>query len=309
MFNVRRARVPRTTAFDPTLPSIRVNGYLFHAETFGDPASPPLIVIRGGPGGDYHSLLSLAMLSDEYHVLFYDQRGSGLSPREDYSDPSIEAFLRDLDSLVDLHGMGRKMRLIGHSWGGILATAYLARHPDKVSHAVIAEPGILHPESAKAMVVKLRDYLTFWKKISVLPILLRYPFVFSEDGHERMDYIATKMMGSSEGPPYQCEGEKLPSGFVCRGGYAIMKATVIPLIDNPALFRDDYTDGLHKYLGKILLLSSECSFIGYEFQERYHRPRFPRDTQHVMIDGTGHNMLTLRPAESLKIIRPFLRQF
>jgi len=133
MFNFRCAHVPRTTAFNPTLPSIRVNGHSFHAETFGDPASPPLIVLHGGPGGDYSCLLSLAMLSDEYHVLFYDQRGSGLSPREDHPDPSMEAFVRDLDSLVDLHGMGKKMRLIGHSWGRIMVTAYLTRHPYKVS--------------------------------------------------------------------------------------------------------------------------------------------------------------------------------
>jgi proline iminopeptidase len=308
MFNFRCVHVPRTTAFDSTLPSIRVNGYSFHAETFGDPASPPLIVIHGGPGADYSCLLSLAMLSDEYHVLFYDQRGSGLSPREDRPDPSMEAFVRDLDSLVDLHGMGKKMRLIGHSWGGIMVTAYLTRYPDKVSHAVVAEPGVLHPESAKAFVMKLREYLTFWRKISVLPIILRYPFVFSEDGHERMDYIATKILESSEGPPYQCEGEKLPSGICRRAGYAIMKATVVPLMEDPALFRVDYTDGLQKYAEKILLLSSECSFIGYEFQERHHRPRFPRNTQHVMIGRTGHNMLTLKPAESLEIIRPFLRQ-
>jgi proline iminopeptidase len=308
MFNFGCAHVPRTTAFDPALASIRVNGYSFHAETFGDPASPPLIVIHGGPRGDYSCLLSLAALSDEYRVLFYDQRGSGLSPREDHPDPSMEAFVRDLDSLVDLHGMGKKMRLIGHSWGGIMATAYLTRHPDKVSHAVVAEPGVLHPESAKAFVMKLREYLTFWKKISALPIVFRYPFVFSEDGHERLDYIATKILGSSGGPPYQCEGEKLPSGICRRAGYAIMKATVVPLMEDPTLFRVDYTDGLQKYEEKILLLSSECSFIGYEFQERYHRPRFPRDTQHVMIDRTGHNMLTLKPAESLKIIRPFLRQ-
>ena len=197
------------------------------------------------------------MLSDKYQVVFYDQRGSGLSPREDHPDPSMEAFVRDRDSLVDLRGMGKKMRLIGHSWGRIKVTAYLTWHPDKVSHAAVAEPSVLHPESAKAFVMKLREHPTFWKKVSVLPIILRYPFVFSEDGHNGMDYIATKILQSSEGPPYQCEGEKLPSGICRRAGYAIMKATVVPLMEDPALFRVDYTDGLQKYAEKILLLSCE----------------------------------------------------
>jgi len=307
LFGFACAQVPPTAERDPSLPTIKLGGYTFHAETFGDPSLPPLIVVHGGPGGDYPYLLSLAALADEYHVLFYDQRSSGLSPREEHPDPSIEAFVRDLDSFVEWHGGGERVRLIGHSWGGMIVTAYLARHPNKVSHAVIAEPGMLHPESAQAMLTVLRKHQTFWKKLSILPIILRSLFVSSKDGHERMDSIATQIMGSGEGPPYQCPGEKLPAGLFRRAGYATMKATVIPLMSDPSLFRDDYTLGLQKYAGKTLLLSSSCSFIGYDFQERFHRSRFSLGTQHVKIEGTGHNMLTTKPAESLAIIRPFLR--
>jgi len=301
------ARVPRTTALDPAVPAVRLGDYTFHAETFGSPEKPPLIVIHGGPGGDYAYLLSLKGLADEYHVLFYDQRGSGLSPREEHPDPSIEAFVRDLDGWVDRHGGGRQVRLVGHSWGAMIATAYLARHGEKVSHAVIAEPGILHPESARAMMTALKESQTLWRKLAVVPLIVRYPFVVSEDGHERMDYIATKMMGSSGGPPYQCEGEKLPPGTFVRAGYRVMNATVIPLLDDPGRFQDDYTRGLEAYGGKTLFLSGRCSFIGYDFQERYHRPRFPPGTLHQVIEGTGHNMFTLKPAESLEAVRPFLR--
>jgi proline iminopeptidase len=301
------ASAPRTTELDSAVPAVRLGGYAFHAETFGSPQKPPLIVVHGGPGGDYASLLSLKALADEYHVLFYDQRGSGLSPREEHPDPSIEAFVRDLDQWVDRHGSGSQVRLIGHSWGAMIVTAYLARHGEKVSHAVLAEPGILHPESAKAMMTALKASQTLWRKLAVVPLIVRYPFITSEDGQERMDYIVTKMMGASGGPPYQCDGEKLPPGSVVRAGYRIMNATVIPLLDDPGGFKDDYTRGLQAYTGKTLFLSSRCSFIGYDFQERYHLPRFPSGTLHRVVEGTGHNMFTLRPAESLEAIRPFLR--
>jgi proline iminopeptidase len=307
-FGLSMLCVPRTTEFDPALSAIRIGGYAFHAETFGDATLPPLIVVHGGPGADYAYLLSLAALADSYHVLFYDQRGTGLSPREAHPDPSVGGYLCDLDALVGLHGKGAKVRLIGHSWGAMLVTAYLARHPEKVSHAVIAEPGILHRESAKAFVTMLRKHMTVWTKLAALPIFVRAPFVLSEDGHERMDYVVTRIMNGTGGPPYQCPGESMPKGLPKRAGYAVMKATVMPLMKDPSLFQDDLTSGLDRYAANALLLSSRCSFIGYEYQERFHRPYFSSRTEHATLDHTGHNMFTLRPAESLAVIRPFLRR-
>ena len=75
--------VPETVADDPSLPHITIDGVTYHAETFGDPSNPVVITIHGGPGGDYRSILSLKALSDDYFVVFFDQRGAGLSPRVD----------------------------------------------------------------------------------------------------------------------------------------------------------------------------------------------------------------------------------
>ena len=73
--------VPATTTDDPALPSRNIAGYRYHLEVFGLPTRPVVIVLHGGPGGDYRSLLPLRPLSDDYQLVFYDQRGSGLSPR------------------------------------------------------------------------------------------------------------------------------------------------------------------------------------------------------------------------------------
>ena len=42
--------------------------------------------INGGPGADYRSLLPLSRLKDDYFVIFYNQRSTGLSPRQENSD-------------------------------------------------------------------------------------------------------------------------------------------------------------------------------------------------------------------------------
>ncbi len=148
--------VPQTTALDPRLPRVVVDGYPFHVRTFGREGTPPVIVLHGGPGGDMQYLQSLSALGSDYHVLFYDQRGTGLSARDDAARHSIDLFLSDLDGIVRAHAGSRRVRLVGHSWGAMLAVAYTARHGDRVSHLVASEPGILSPNSAAEFFPKVK---------------------------------------------------------------------------------------------------------------------------------------------------------
>ena len=75
--------VPKTIQFDKSLSYTEIDGYKFHTEIFGNPKSAPIIVVHGGPGADYEYLKPLKGLSKDYRVIFYDQRGNGLSPRVD----------------------------------------------------------------------------------------------------------------------------------------------------------------------------------------------------------------------------------
>ena len=73
--------VAATVVDDASLPQIEINGVRLHAETYGDPSNPVIIVLHGGPGGDYRSQLGARSLADTNFVVFYDQRGAGLSER------------------------------------------------------------------------------------------------------------------------------------------------------------------------------------------------------------------------------------
>jgi pimeloyl-ACP methyl ester carboxylesterase/DNA-binding CsgD family transcriptional regulator len=71
-----------------------------------------------------------------YHTLVrYDQRGCGLSDW-DVDDFSLDAWVRDLETVVDTLGL-EKFPLLGLSRGGVVAMAYAARHPEKVSRLVL----------------------------------------------------------------------------------------------------------------------------------------------------------------------------
>ena len=76
----------------------------------------------------------IAGFSDERCFLRYDERGNGLS---DWDAPlSFEAFVDDLESVVDAAGLDR-FDLLGISQGGSVAIAYAVRHPERVRRLII----------------------------------------------------------------------------------------------------------------------------------------------------------------------------
>lgn len=77
----------------------------------------------------------LRELSRDHTLVRYDERGSGLSDRE-LDDLSFEAWVDDLESVVDAAGLDR-FPLLGMSQGGPVCLAYAARHPERVSRLVL----------------------------------------------------------------------------------------------------------------------------------------------------------------------------
>lgn len=74
-------------------------------------------------------------LSSRNTYVRYDARGCGLSDR-DPGEISFEAWVRDLEAVVDASGLER-FTLLGLSQGGPIAIAYAARHPERVSRLVL----------------------------------------------------------------------------------------------------------------------------------------------------------------------------
>jgi pimeloyl-ACP methyl ester carboxylesterase/DNA-binding CsgD family transcriptional regulator len=68
----------------------------------------------------------------------FDPRGSGLSDRN-VADLSLDALVADLEAVVDAVGL-RRFPLLGLCQGAVIAIAYAARHPDRVSRLVLYSP-------------------------------------------------------------------------------------------------------------------------------------------------------------------------
>jgi pimeloyl-ACP methyl ester carboxylesterase len=77
----------------------------------------------------------LHRLAARHRLIRYDVRGTGLSDRS-VGDISFEAFVRDLETVVEAAGL-RRVALLGISQGAAAAIAYAVRHPDRVSKLVL----------------------------------------------------------------------------------------------------------------------------------------------------------------------------
>lgn len=77
----------------------------------------------------------LRELSHRHTLVRYDERGCGLSDW-DVGDLSFEAWVEDLEAVVDAAGLERFV-LIGMSQGGAASIAYAARHPERVTQLVL----------------------------------------------------------------------------------------------------------------------------------------------------------------------------
>jgi pimeloyl-ACP methyl ester carboxylesterase/DNA-binding winged helix-turn-helix (wHTH) protein len=74
-------------------------------------------------------------LARDNQLVRYDARGNGLSDW-DVQDLSFDAFVRDVETVVDAVGLER-FALFGFSQGCAIAIAYAVRHPERVSHLIL----------------------------------------------------------------------------------------------------------------------------------------------------------------------------
>ena len=305
--------VPATVADDPSTPRIEVGGVLLHAEAFGDPSAPPVIVLHGGPGGDYRGLLDLKALADQFFVVFYDQRGSGLSQRLPDAEYTLEDFVEELDGVIDRYGKGRKVQLVGHSWGAMLATAYMGRHPDKVARAVLAEPGFLTVEIMEEFMAStggMRPRMTPGNLWIGGEIFFRSLHVDGPDDDARRDWLVDHvMMAPFDGSPvagYWCDGDPANAALpTWRFGARVMPAMMAGATGADGRVHLGFTEGLDGFEGPVLFLAGACNtLIGPEHQ-RKHLPFF-RNAELLVIPGVGHTMFGERPEELIAVVGSFL---
>lgn len=295
--------VPPTADQDPSLPQValEVAGHTraVHVRTFGEPGRPVILVLHGSLG-DSRPYLPLQALSDHYFVVLWDQRGNGLSERITEEELSWDSVVEEIDAIKALYSPDRPVSLIGHSWGAAHAAMYLGQRPESVHKAVLLEPLGLRAEFSQAIIDQTLNIFT-----EVMADEVWLNDILAPVDHESLDYKALLVLESAV-LDYYCDNENLPPWPVWRaGGYVEILHN--RMITNGGRFDYDFTDGLAEFPRKVLLVGSECSTIGWEFQEAHHRPLF-RDAEVLRVPNAGHRLLTEQFETVLRGVRSYLEE-
>lgn len=279
--------VPLTVDQDPALPGIALNGTLFHAEAFGNPDSALLIVLHGGPGSDYRHLLNCKEFSDAgFRVVFYDQRGSGLSKRHSKDSYTLDLMAEDLSAVIGHYKTrsDQKVFLLGHSWGAMLATAFINAHPAEIDGAILCEPGGFTYAQMKDYLSRSNNYGMFSEAMNDAVYLDQF-ITGRENQHEILDYKFGLWASaeSTEGSPIGNEGP-LPRW---RSG-AVVNDALFDIAEEQGF---DWTTNLHQFDTKVLFVYSENNTAyGEAYAQKvsaaYH------NVQLFRTDDAGHDMLS-----------------
>ena len=98
----------------------------------------PLVLINGGPGGTHHYFHPWFSRAKDYaRVIYYDQRGCGLSDYEPGENGySVNQAVDDLESIRQALNIN-KWVVLGYSYGGFLAQYYSINYPENVAGIVL----------------------------------------------------------------------------------------------------------------------------------------------------------------------------
>lgn len=118
-----------------------------------DRRAPVLLHLHGGPG---NAELPIAprwtdRLSQHFVVAHWDQRGAGASCEGvDWSTVGLERIAGDTIELAEKLGAGRRIALLGHSWGSLVGVLAIQRRPD-LFFAYVGTGQLVHRDRQEAL--------------------------------------------------------------------------------------------------------------------------------------------------------------
>ncbi|AOC95054.1 Proline iminopeptidase [Flavobacterium anhuiense] len=115
------------------------NGQSLYIKTYGNEKNKAVIFIHGGPSGNatlFEGTTAQNLADLGFYVIAYDRRGEGRSTDPDAKFTFEEAF-QDINSIYATYHL-KKAIILGHSFGGLVATLYTNKYPQNVTALVLA---------------------------------------------------------------------------------------------------------------------------------------------------------------------------
>jgi len=294
--------VPETVDEDPTLPAIEISDTRLHAEAFGDPDAPIVLILHGGPGGDYRAMMPLAALADDgYRVVFWDQRGAGLSRRHAYDSYTFAGYLEDLRLVIDHYTThaGQPVVFIGHSFGAMYSTWFIDTYADyggRIRGSVLSEPGAFTKAQLDQFSSRQNASIDLFAE-QLGDIAWQDQFLRPSD-QARADYLDT--LGSMVGTPSE---HRDPNNLapLWRSG-SVVRNALFALAKRDGF---DWTQHLSAFQTPVVFIRGDLNTACPLDQQQQLASAYPHASI-VTIQNVGHQMQWERPVEYLADVRAYL---
>ncbi len=141
---------------------------IIHLEQYG--SGTPILIINGGPGMNSQGFRHLAkIIGEKNRAIIYDQRGTGESTISEINSSSItlDKMTEDIEVLRK-HLNIEEWVVLGHSFGGMLASYYAAKHPKATKGLILSSSGGINLDLFSQLDIRARlssterDSLTYW---------------------------------------------------------------------------------------------------------------------------------------------------
>ena len=265
---------------------VQLSDGITHYELGGNESGEKVVLIHGFsvPYFIYDPTFKF-LINSGFRVLRYDLFGRGFSDRPQV-DYNIDSFIHQLVDLLDALRSTQPLNLIGLSMGGLIASAFTVRYPERVDKLILIDPA-----GAKSIA------LTPMLKAAKLPFVAEA--VLSLVGSERLVENAAKDFFD----PALVEHFKIQ--YKVQMEYKGFKRAILSSIRNGML--DSHID-IYQALGKmdkqILLFWGRCdNTVPFEHSEILRK--VIHNLEFHVIEGCGH----IPHYEKPDIVNPILLEF
>lgn len=115
------------------------NGQKIYSKSFGKSKDEAIIFIHGGPSGNstlFEYTTAEILAENGFYVIIYDRRGEGRSI-DSLATFTYQEYFNDLINIYKTYNI-EKANIIGHSFGGLVASLFAENFPQKVESLILA---------------------------------------------------------------------------------------------------------------------------------------------------------------------------
>lgn len=244
-----------------------------------------VIVIHGGFGANHDYMLdAIQGLEAKYHFVLYDQRGSLLSPGPK-EKLTFQKNVGDLDLLIKQLGT-KKVKIMAHSMGTLVAMEYLSQHPEKVSNLVLIGAILPKADGMESVFSKRTEeqvkFLSSRPEVKALPIYKKYKELkgkFTSD-RERSDFNRMTFAISNI---YKIDRYKL-----MRGGFHYYKEDA-SVMSETVNWKYDYRKFLNDN-AKTTIIFGDHDFLDFNGEVYQKLIKDYKNIRFKLIKSAGHNI-------------------